>query len=529
MPKYLTWEHKRRRWVFQIRIPVAVQPAFDGRTIIRKHLGDLPMPVAQARAQHLASHYQHLFAKWLAEHDNHQSTVPVHTMVFVIDDNVIPRFVATWRLEQVHALNERLDTLCAAPVSDWVALESTLLTETGVAREALRRRTSDYFDDVRRSIEKTYRIRLHGDTVAFLALRQALNAERVRVLEESLEVVRGTKSVASLYPDRESLLPLRELWGDPPSRLLDHWVARTRHVGASVNPRTHDKYRSIIRDLDLILIRRPVQSLDRNDVEALTTLWASRNNGDKTIFDKLHILRSLLVPFSSNERIVQLFSTVMAPRPPAQVKRIPFTANQLRKLLVELRARGTDKRDDLVLVMLIFLLAARIEEVYQLVGTDLTPVYNGWLVRIADHDQTGAGSARLKNATSARHLPLHSRDIPILERWLAERAASGGALFRHQSKNRYGIRSAAASKRLNRVIHRLFPDDKRLVLQSLRSTANRVMRQANVDPRIRRRFLGHADDDIHQRHYDPGELLDADDLESGSIALTTFLLDVLRT
>jgi len=471
MPKYLTWEHKRRRWVFQIRIPVAVQPAFDGRTIIRKHLGDLPMPVAQARAQHLASHYQHLFAKWLAEHDNHQSTVPVHTMVFVIDDNLIPRFV----------------------------------------------RTSDYFDDVRRSIEKTYRIRLHGDAVAFLALTQALNAERVRVLEESLEVVRGTKSVTSLYPDRESLLPLRELWGDPPSRLLDHWVTRTRHVGASVNPRTHDKYRSIVRDLDLILIRRPVQSLDRNDVEALSTLWASRNNGDKTIFDKLHILRSLLVPFSSNEQIAQLFSTVMAPRPSAQVKRIPFTANQLRKLLVELRARRTDKRDDLVLVMLIFLLAARIEEVYQLVGTDLTPVDCGWLVRIADHDQTGAGSARLKNANSARHLPLHSRDIPILERWLAERAASGGALFRHQSKNRYGNRSAAASKRLNRVIRRLFPNDKRLVLQSLRSTANRVMRQANVDPRIRRRFLGHADDNVHQRHYDPGELLDADDLEPGSI------------
>lgn len=96
-------------------------------------------------------------------------------------------------------------------------------------------------------------------------------------------------------------------------------------------------------------------------------------------------------------------------------------------------------------------------------------------------------------------------------------------MFENASCNRHGIRSAAASQRLNRVLRKLIPGERRLVLQSMRNTIGQVLRRAHVDPRVRKRFLGHADTDIHDRHYDPAELLDDTDLLPATEAIVRWL------
>lgn len=528
MPKYMTWEPSRNRWVFQIRIPEFASAAFAGRSAIRQHLGDIPEAEARAKATQLAHNYKTIFERHRPVGNG--PGIPVTTnqpeQLLLVDRNIIERFVATWRWEQAKALEARLDDLRKRPAADWDALEAELRATRSSAKEALRRRRNDFLEAVRGPMETRYRIRLQGDAGSMEELACTLNAERMAFLEQSLAIVDGSKGVESLYPDPQTLLPLQELWGDAPGQLLERWDARIRSINGTVNPKTRVKYQAIIRDVDFLLGRRPIQSLTKDDVEALKTLWSSRGNGDTTIIGKLNSLRSLLRPFDPTDRFKGIFHCARPARKPSGTRRLPFSQTQFAALLRELHS---GKEADLMLVMLIFLLACRVEEAYQLGACDFASREYGWLVRLADHGDTGSGSARLKTSSSARHLPLRSRDFPELHAWLRKRIAEGGDIFPTGSRNRYGIRSGAAGKRINRLIQQLFPKDGRLVLQSLRNTASRVMRQADVDPRIRRRFLGHADDGIHDRHYDPARLLDARDLEPGSVALASFLLPIVGT
>ena len=526
MPKYVTWEAARQRWVFQIHIPSPARHGFGGRIVVRKHLGNCEAPVAVAKGAQMARHYKRLFARYRPSGEGASTTGKPPEQLFLVDDDIAVRVVATWRLEQAQAFETRFDALRTCPQSDWDALESELVEGHTEARDALRRQAGDLLAAVKASMEARYRIRLQGDEAMMTHLARALNTGRLCFIEDCLTVVRGTQGIDALRPAQDSLLPLRELWGDAPEELLERWLRQYGSTRRKVNPKTRDKYAAIIRDLDGLLGRRPVQYLGADDLDALKTLWTSRGNRDTTIIDKLTSLHSLLRPFLPADRLEALFT--LPTRSASRARRLPFTPTQLARLLERL---GAEKKhgDDLMLVMLLVLLACRIEEACQLTAADLEPTDDGWLVRIADRRQTGSGSARVKNAASARRLPLRSRAFPALDRWLRARIAAGGFLFPGAGRNKYGIRSTAASRRINRVIRRLFPDDGRLVLQSLRNTAAQVLRRAAIDPRIRYRYLGHADGDIHRRHYDPGELLDAADLEPGSVALADFLLGTVGT
>lgn len=85
-------------------------------------------------------------------------------------------------------------------------------------------------------------------------------------------------------------------------------------------------------------------------------------------------------------------------------------------------------------------------------------------MRFADKRQTGTGDAQLKNEASARRLPLRRGVSSALDTWLEKRLDAGGYVFPDGSVNKYGIRSASASQRLNRLLRKLYPDDQRLVL-----------------------------------------------------------------
>lgn len=529
MPLYLTWDPVRDRELFQIRVPVYAQKQLGNRKIIREHLGAIPRAVAVALAAQRAAYYHTLFKECAAStlQPDPVEIAPAALLPLCIDADVTERVVATWTLQQAQAFKERLDALRLAPSSEWAALEQELRRDHETAREDLRRHRLTVFDEAVDTLERRLHIRLDGSAAARDDLARAFNRARGRFLIECLAVLAGDQGVSALFPAASAQLPLLELWGDPASHLAEHWRESLEAHQCHVNPKTLDKYRHIAADLGTLLTRRPVQSLTPADVQALKHLWSARGNRAPTIKGKLAILRTLFMPFDPEGRLTPLLHPVRTGAAEPRAARLPFTESQIHAFLAAVFHSDAVRTEDQMLVALLVLTGARLEELCQLRAVDFETVGEGWIVRIADGRQTGEGNTRLKNSASARRLPLARGVFPTFDAWLTARLAAGGDLFPDLPTNKYGARGEAASKRLNALLRRLFPKDRRLVLQSTRNTAAREMRRAGTDPRVRLRFLGHADDFVHDRHYDPGVLLDDRDLASGAAAIVAFLREVL--
>lgn len=530
MPKYVTSDGSRNRLIFQMRIPVDVREFFEGRTTIRKHLGNLPEAEASARALQMATHYKAIFAKFRAKTENSRPDCITSktALLLTMDTDIARRFIATWKMQQSAQFVQQMDSLRDSPAESWDALADELKQERIDALEQMRRHNLAEFDKAIRMIESTLNIHFDGSHEAMDTLSRDFTSARVAFLKACLGVLSGDIPISSLFPDNTAQLPLVELWGDPAPRLAEHWRETVESSQCYVNPKTLDKYRNISADLGFVLSRRPVQAVTSADLDALKKLWKARGNIATTIKSKLDILKSLIRPFDQEKNLQPLFEMARAVAPVHRASRLPFTDDQLRKFIAVVFDSELLSQDDKMLLALMLLLSARLEEICQLRGEAFEATEKGWLVQIADHRQTGHGKTRLKNDASARRLPLHRDVFPGLDAWLAEHIKDGCYIFPDMRYDRYGKRGSAASKRLNRILRVIFPDDRRLVLQSTRNTASRIMRRADTDPRVRRRFLGHADVGIHDRYYDPGELLDDTDLEAGSVAIANYLRDIFR-
>lgn len=202
---------------------------------------------------------------------------------------------------------------------------------------------------------------------------------------------------------------------------------------------------------------------------------------------------------------------------------MPFSSSQLVTLRAAVAESTRCTVDDVMLLDLMMLTGARLGELLQLRTEDVRRSDDGWVLTIGN-----GADVLVKTLESCRTLPLITRDFPALSRWLTERSVAEGRLFAHAKPDRYGHFGGAESKRLNGVIRSLYPD-RRLVLESVRNTVARTLRYKEVEPRVRRAFLGHADLDIHERHYDPAGLLTVDDFMPAARALVEFAREVLDT
>lgn len=532
MPKYITWEASRGRWVFQLRIPEYARPHFSGRTTIRRHLGAIPEALAAAKASQLVDHFKTVFDQYKPAFRtiNHgiRGEADNSRVSFVLDAAIGTRFVATWQMRESERFKAQMDSLRSAQEETWGQWENKLTRSLEQARTNLRRLDVAILNNAISEIQEDLGVLLESTPDAFANLAEEFNSARVSFLADCLDVIRGDRSINALFPDRAAQLPLTCLWGDPARRLVEYWEARSKATRGFVNPKTHEKYAGITEDLTGILGRRPVQNVSESDIKALIKLWAGRGNGGGTINDKLRIMRQLVRPFDKSLRIAEMVTQFLTKAEIPHAARLPFTDRQLAMFADAIFPNPKIHEDDKMLVTLMLLLGARIEEIYQLRTEDVEPAPYGWTIRFADHRQTGHGDAELKNNASARRLPLTRGVISDFDHWLDKRLSASGYLFPNGSRNRYGIRSAAASQRLNRLLRKLFPDDRRLVLQSTRNTAGRVMRRSNTDPRVRQRLLGHADISIHDKHYDPAALLDDQDLLEGADAIANYLSSLLR-
>lgn len=514
MPKYCSWDKDRERWVFQRRVPKAIRDRFPGPAVIREHIGGVDEAVAAAYAERRNAELDKAF-RALASVDRTDTRSPARRPIerMLLDDELLPRFLATHHNRECERLETLLGSLRDAPATAWDALATQLAAEASMALDAFRQGSTAPLDAAVRELEYALSIRLQLAVSDHRQIVDAFNSGQLALLKRFQRVIFGDEDLHALRAPQDAQLPLVELWGNRATDLARRWQEQRLAAGEAVKSKTLDKYRGIGTDLDTVLGRRPLQSLTGHDLEALGTLWRGRGNGASTVRTKLGILRSLLALFMVPDTLERLFRGRIGRRRKSRAQRLPFSGPQLAQYLGEF-AHAPSLSDDLHCVELMALTGAHLEEIYQLRAADFDPTDGGWTLRIADAKGTDPGGGHLKTDECTRRLPLLVPDdvFPSLRDWLTQRIASGGFLFADASQNRHGIRSAAASQRLNRILRRLFPDEHRLVLQSLRNTASRIMSRAGVDPRVRRRYLGHADLDIHERHYDPADLLDACDL-----------------
>jgi len=200
MPKYLTWEKTRQRWVFQMRIPEPLRSAYDGRTTLRQHLGDIPESEAVARASQLAAHHKAVFEQRRSPTPKSRrtgSTTDV-TLRFVLDDNITQRIIATWRMQRAHEFKERLQLLRQASDREWECLEKEIEQSLCDARRHLRRGSVELLQQALTSIQTELNVCLEGGGPAMESLTDAFNAGHVAFLTDCLAVVRGDTPVSAL-------------------------------------------------------------------------------------------------------------------------------------------------------------------------------------------------------------------------------------------------------------------------------------------------------------------------------------------
>lgn len=526
MPKYCTWDGKRDRWVFQLRVPGNLREHFRGVAVIREHIGRVDGAVAAAHAQRRAGELRAQFDRLREAIRGSSSDMLIRPPLtrFTLGKALLPPFLATWRSRECDIFKEALRQLRGAEAYAWEDLQQQLAEQHLAAVSAFRRGDDGPLKAAVEALEQGLHVRLELDPVDRDQVIDEFNSAHAGLIAQFQRVTAGDGSLDAIRPARESQLPLSVLWGESAPQVLAAWREKRTAAGARIPTKTADKYSAIVEDLATVLGRRPVQALADADVTALKTTWRQRGNHPDTIKGKADILKSLLRPYLELNRLDALFPQTCRARK-GKAKRLPFSPSQFMRYRAALEQATGISADDIHLVALMLLTGAHLEEVFQLQSADLERTSHGWIVRIAEGLDTGNGDAKLKTTDCARRLPVCVPDeiFPGLSEWLSTQVDAGGFLFENASCNRHGIRSAAASQRLNRVLRKLIPGERRLVLQSMRNTIGQVLRRAHVDPRVRKRFLGHADTDIHDRHYDPAELLDDTDLLPATEAIVRWL------
>lgn len=382
-------------------------------------------------------------------------------------------------------------------------------------------------------LEQKHHVRFSGTRADRLAYAKAYNAELVKFIQKTIEVIKGLESEESLsYPTKEQL-PLLEIWGTSTVGAVERWCKKGANVGRPRKPKTEDKYLEIAKTFDAILVRRPVESSTAADLTSFIAMLRDRGNSSSTIATKLGILRSLIAQFDGTEAVDLAIDDLLEVLGDTSANRMQFTQSQLSTAIHGFYGDSTLPANDPHIAAMVGLLATRLEEVSQARGTDITleTTLTGekyWLVHIRSSSASGCGNAVLKNEHSNRRLPLLVGTVPRLDAFLASRMGRPERLFQHLTPDQYGTLSSAVSKRLNRRIDKLISSDKRLVLQSLRTTGALAMRRANVDYAQRVRFLGHAPSSVHEEHYEAAQLLDAEDLLPAARALAAFYKSALE-
>ena len=516
---FLTYELKRKRFVFQRRVPKALQAHFEGRSLIRVHIGDVPRQEAEEQARQLAKQWEARFAAKSRKSGSRTAREARHIVV-ILEASLAQRLASTWAAMELEAFATQIETARSGAKGQWKTLHANIGRQIKMSRLALLHADSEPFTKAIAAIGARESLTIKITPGERDALVDHFNERAVRLALDMQRVLSGDASVCGLMPPRADWLPLTRFAGTGAADLPARWTKSLSVLRKAANPKTLDKYQRIAADLQAVLGERPVELLEPAHVEKTLARWRSRDNGPSTIADKTAILAQLVGMVSKTA--AELFHQSIPRTNLHRARRKPFSERQLRRFIEEIRRDPRLSDDDRFLLYLMVLTGARLSELLRLHADDLTRTADGWCLRFAN-----SAEDPLKTNCSERELPIDVSGVPELERWLVERAVARGRLFPLSRPDRFGCYGAAESKRLNRCLRRIV-SDRRLVLQSTRNSAGQTLRREGVDPRVRRRYLGHSDVDLHEKHYDPAELLGPDDLQPVAPVLARYLLGLLK-
>ena len=501
---HCTFEKSRQRFVFQIRVPQDLVQSFGGRTHIKVALGRITEASATAKAAELVEVWTTKFKaarRKRAPRSEHPATISL-----TLDESLFQQTVLTRRLITLERLRQALYALRQADDHTW---QTALVEAEDWLKDARRRLARGDIGDAQRALEEIaehYGIVLKQEGCDFEVFTTLINTDTVTLAGAWVDALSGDGSDDALRPMASDLLPLTRFYGTPAVSLVSAWQDRLKLIGKNARPKTVAKYTAIITDLATVLGETPVEALTEGQVAALMKLWQERGNGPSTVVAKVTTVITLLSPIATE---AAARCRAMLPRTRIEkARRLPLTAEQLQEVRHTVVDDDVTTEDDTMLIDLMTLTGARLGELMQIRIADVSRHYGLWHIKIGGHED-----AVLKTITSHRTLPVSTAHTPELERWLVLRvsvAEPTDYLFQEAHPDNLGCFGGAESKRLNGVI-RAVHEDRRIVLESIRNTVARTLRAEGVDPRVRRAMLGHADVDVHERHYDPEALMTVED------------------
>lgn len=538
--RYLNHDKKTDRYYCQVKVPVALQTRLG--VICKVFLargGELSTEMLLERCAAQVALLRQKFsdeAKLLPTPDvcalPASDEVPKATTQLLLSPEIQVRAAVTAAAAISDEIQARMALCRSAIDAERYArideLQSELAHECRQAKRAQFAHQGDTAFAALAHLEARFNIQLVGTESERLGYLKVFNAEHVAVLKAAELVLQGDESEAILALPRNEMLPLLELWGTSTRTAVERWQARGTKVGRPRHNKTMDKYVEIAKAVDNVLGRRPLETLNAEDVAAIVRSLRERGNVDNTIHQKLSILASLIGQLDEPmDRALSFIDDALDSLNAETSHRQKFTPTQLNLLLTGIYGDSTLPASHPRIVELMTATCARLEEVCQLRGSNIrleqSQSEQYWLIEFCSAAACGRGDAKLKNVHSNRRIPVITGVFPDLDVFLQASMGREERLFPQLKPNKYDILSDAVSKMMNRRIDTWVRADRRLVLQSLRTTGAIAMRTAGVDYAQRIRFLGHAPDGVHVQHYEVGSQLDADDLLACARALAKFI------
>lgn len=195
--RYITYEKKRSRFIFQIRIPTDLRGRFGNRTTIRVALGDIAEAEALRRGATLADQWQQKFSKVKVQGVR---TPLRHTDIVTLplDSDTVVRAAATWRALRISELEERVGLLRQLGDSDWEADTLLARSDLDAAKRASRQGASSAAERALDELEKRFDVRFTAKVEAMAQCVDTFNAESLRFAKERIGVLEGELTLLAL-------------------------------------------------------------------------------------------------------------------------------------------------------------------------------------------------------------------------------------------------------------------------------------------------------------------------------------------
>jgi integrase len=222
------------------------------------------------------------------------------------------------------------------------------------------------------------------------------------------------------------------------------------------------------------------------------------------------MLRSLLTwahrdagLFDDAERFDNPFSIVAARDDRSQEeKRTSFSIADLATIF-RLESITSPKRlEDRWVPLLALYTGARLEEIGQLLVSDVHREGNISLIHLNEFDEHGAKKKRLKTVGSRRLIPVHPLLIDLgFDTYVVEARQRGDIrLFPGLTEGAKGKLTSAFSKRINRQIRSMIPD-RRKTFHSLRHSFKAASQRAMVPEDVVEALMGHSSRSVSREVY----------------------------